>query len=317
MRLAQMIPILGVGMLLGWQGLHGTAAAQTSQRERLAIPIYRDTTAFLAPVRSAISRRIRSHDGTVGVAVLDLTTGERWGVRAEESFPSASLIKVAIMAEVFERVAEGTLTLTDPLTVLNIDRTGGSGILQHLKLPLEITVWDAMYLMGAFSDNVATNVLLAKLGPHAVTQRMQSYGLANTRMYVRVNGTPEESYDPDSCRVYGIGATTPLEMATLFERLYHGQVVETDASAQILWILSYETFRTGIPRRLPYEIATAHKTGSFSTSRNDCGVVFGQQRPFVLCVMTKHNRDKRWTLDNEAVSLIADLALMVYEELNP
>jgi beta-lactamase class A len=317
MRQAQIIPIVAVGMLLGWNGLPASAAAQTSARQRLAVPIYRDTTGFLAPVRSAISRRIRSHDGTVGVAVLDLTTGDRWGVRAEESFPSASLIKVPIMAEVFERVAEGTLALTDPLTVLNIDRTGGSGVLQHLNLPLEITVWDATYLMGALSDNVATNVLLAKLGPRAVTERMHSYGLSNTRMYVRVNAEPEESFDPDSCRAYGLGVTTPDEMVTLFERLYRGQVVELEASAQILWILSYETTRTGIPRHLPYEIRVAHKTGSREMNRNDCGIVFGQERPFVLCVMTKDNRDMRWTFDNEAESLIADLALLVYEELNP
>jgi len=292
-------------------------ATRDSARRRLAVPVERDTTGLLGPIESALLKRIRAHKGTVGVAVIEPATGERWGVRADETFPSASLVKVAIMAETFERVQAGDLTLEDPLTILNVDRTGGSGILQHMRLPLEVTVWDAMYLMGALSDNVATNVLLHKLGPRRVSRRMESYGLPHTRVFTQVNSEPEDSYLPDSSRVYGLGETTPNEMAELFRRLYRGEVVDPDASAQILWILSYQMERTGIPRHLPYEVKVSHKTGTMPANRNDCGIVYGPERPFVICVMTKDNADTRWTLDNEAEGLIADLAEMVFQYLNP
>ena len=273
-----------------------------------------ETTPFLSRHRTEIEQRVRAHRGVVGLTVLDPTTGERFEINGDEQFPSASMVKVAVLVDVFERVKDGTLKLVDPLSVLNIDRTAGSGVLQYLSLPKEITVWDAAYLMIAVSDNVATNVLLEKLSPRAVTARMESYGFHHTRIFAKVNADASESFDPDSSRAYGLGVTTPNEMAELFAMLYRGEAVEPDASAQMLAMLSRQYYLIGIQRFLPPEVPVAHKTGSLERARNDCGIVYGPKRHFVICLLTKENADASWTYGNEAEMLISDVARLVYEE---
>lgn len=266
-------------------------------------------------LRAAIESRIAEHHGSVGLALVDIKGEKILSIRGEERFPSASVVKVPLMVEVFARAAEGRLGLFDPLTVLGSDRTAGAGVLQYLSTPKEITVWDAVFLMITLSDNTATNLLLEKIRPRAVNARMRSIGLENTEIFVHVGGEADESVYPDSVRRYGFGATTPMDMAALFTRLYRGEVISDEASRQMLGILGRQLLRDGIPRGLPTGTAVFHKTGATDRIRNDCGIVDKPEAPFVICVMTTENADARWTQDNEAERLIADLARIVYDGL--
>ncbi len=272
---------------------------------------------FLASARPELKRLIKEHRGVVGLSVMDPNTGDMYAVNGDESFPSASVVKLAVMVDVYARVVEGQLRLNDPLTVLAIDRTGGSGVLQFMDAPLEITVWDAVFLMITLSDNTATNLLLAKLPPHAVTERMQKLGLPRTRIFVRVNADPEDSFAPDSAKAYGLGMTTPNEIASLLTMLYRRELVSPEASDAMMAVLRHQFYKEGLPRHLPPGVEVAHKTGSLAAARNDCGIVYAPVRPFVVCVLTKANEDRRWTRDNAAERLIGNITRVVYETLNP
>src|SRR3954468_15349713 len=83
----------------------------------------------------------RQH-GTVGYAVIDLGTGARISRRGDETFPTASLIKVGILITIYDLVAKGQLSLDDPLTVLSIDQVPGSGVLQFMHNGMTLTVRD-------------------------------------------------------------------------------------------------------------------------------------------------------------------------------
>ena len=299
--------------------LHGqTPIPETVEAVAVGPPFeLSDSPALLGAGLPEIEALIARHAGIVGLAVVDPSTGESFSIRGEEPFPSASLVKIAVMVDAFARVQEGTLHLEDPLTFLDLNRTGGSGVLQFLSTPKELTVWDAVFLMVTLSDNSATNLLLEKLHPRNVTERMRSLGLAHTQIYVEVNGNPAESFLPDSSSVYGLGVTTPVEMASLLARLYRKHVVDPEASDQMLGILARQFYREGIPRNLPPGVAVAHKTGSLASVRNDCGIVYAEAKDYVLCVMTKDNEDRRWVYDNAGDRLIADLSAVVYRSLNP
>ncbi|MEJ2184643.1 MAG: class A beta-lactamase-related serine hydrolase [Gemmatimonadota bacterium] len=272
---------------------------------------------FLGTVRPELKRLITDHRGVVGLSVMDPNTGDMYSVNGDESFPSASIVKLAVMVDVYARVVEGQLRLNDPLTFLAIDRTGGSGVLQFMDAPLQITVWDAVFLMITLSDNTATNLLLAKLPPHAVTERMHKLGLPRTRIFVRVNADPDDSFAPDSARAYGLGMTTPNEIASLLTMLYRRELVSPEASDAMMAVLRHQFYKEGLPRHLPPGVEVAHKTGSLAAARNDCGVVYGPVRPFVICVLTKDNEDRRWTRDNAAERLIGNVTRVVYDALNP
>ena len=136
---------------------------------------------------AALSRRLDSiadaHHGVVGYSVIDLETGARINRRGDETFPTASLIKVSILVTVYDLVAKGQISLDDPLTVLKIDQVPGSGIIQFLHNGTILTVHDAAWLMSTISDNTATNLLLDRIIIRRVWAKMDSLGLQHTRVH--------------------------------------------------------------------------------------------------------------------------------------
>ncbi|HEY8310160.1 MAG TPA: serine hydrolase, partial [Gemmatimonadaceae bacterium] len=117
----------------------------------------RSAHADTAALRHVLDSLADAHHGTVGYSVIDLDNGDRISRRGDETFPTASLIKVGILVTLYDDVAKGKISLDDPLTVLKIDQVPGSGIVQFLHNGLTLTVYDAAWLMTTLSDNTATN----------------------------------------------------------------------------------------------------------------------------------------------------------------
>jgi beta-lactamase class A len=268
-------------------------------------------------LRAPLEARMNAHRGVAGLALLDPRTGEVLSIRGEEAFPSASTIKIPVLYEVMLAAEEGRLSLDDPLSMLAGDRTPGAGILRHFAAPFSLSVRDAALLMTALSDNTATNLLLEKLGSRAVTDRMAAFGLPGTRVFRKVFGGAAESFDPAGSERWGFGVTSPMDLAKLLAWVHRGEAVSGEASREMLRMLGAQTHRVGLPRHLPDGTRLAHKTGSISAARHDCGIVFGPRREYVLCVMTRENQDTSWSWDNEAEALQADLSRIVFEALNP
>lgn len=300
-RAALVLATLAVPAVAGAQGIPGE-------------PTFREG---FEELRAPLEERIAEHRGVVGLVLLEGRTGALLSIRGDEPSPSASVIKIPILFELMYRVEEGDVGLDDPLSMLELDRTAGSGILQHLSTPFSLTVRDAALLMTALSDNTATNLLLEKLGPRTVGERMASLGMPETRVFRKVFGNPADSFDPAGSERWGFGVTTPMDQSRLLAWIHRGDAVGPEASAEMLRMLGAQFYREGLPRELPDGVRVAHKTGSISAARHDCGIVFGPQREYVLCIMTRENEDTSWTGDNEAEGLIAELSGIVYRALNP
>lgn len=286
-----------------------------------------------AGLRSRLEARIAAHEGVVGLAVLDLTSAGSLSIRGDERFPTASNIKTPVLLELFTQIERGRIRLSDPVVMLDVDRVGGSGILQHFDAPFEMTVKDAATFMIAQSDNTATNLIVDKLGIRAVNERMDSLGYPATRLWAKVSRSRQTSIAPDSSRVWGLGVTTPMESARMFAAMYRGEAVSPEASRQMIAMHRIQAWGYNeIPRHLPAGVVVAHKTGSVSATRNDCGIVYAQRpgrqgisdpppagrRDYVICVFTNENADRGWQpVDNAAEVLIGELSLLVWDALNP
>ncbi|HEX6558633.1 MAG TPA: serine hydrolase [Longimicrobiales bacterium] len=268
--------------------------------------------AQLSRLRPQLEQRIAQHKGKVGLALIDLANGERLSIRGEEQFPSASVIKLPILIELFHQIQKGPLRLTDPITLLAADQRPGSGILQFLSTPHQLTVGDAATLMIIVSDNTATNLILDKVGIRNVNSRLDSLGISRTRLHAKVFMGAATSVDTAGTRTWGLGVTTASDIAELLARLYRGQIVSDSASRQMVGILKDNFDDDRIARYLPAGASLANKTGSLDQSRHDCGIVFSRQKDYVLCVLTSENQDKSWRIDNDASVLIADLARMTH-----
>jgi beta-lactamase class A len=269
----------------------------------------------LSPVRAdtaALRRTLDSiadaHHGIVGYSVIDLETGARINRRGDETFPTASLIKVSILVTVYDLVAKGQLSLDDPLTVLKIDQVPGSGIIQFLHNGTILTVHDAAWLMSTISDNTATNLLLDRIIIRRVWAKMDSLGLQHTRVHSK-SFLRNSSVAMDSSVKYGLGVTTPNEMAHLFELMAQGKAVNPTADSAMLDILEHN-ITDNMLQRYVSGVRAAHKDGETDEVRTECTLWYLRNR-VVACVMTKENKDQRWILDNEPLLTMAKMGLAI------
>jgi beta-lactamase class A len=249
------------------------------------------------------------HQGKVAIALKHLGTGETYFRDADDVMPTASLIKFAVMAEVYAQAEAGKVKLDDMVTLKKDDQVPGSGILtDHFSPGASFSLRDAVRLMIVYSDNTATNLVLDRIGIKSVNERMARLGLKETRINAKVFKGSTTSVDPARTKQYGLGSTTARDMLTLLELLHKGELVSADASKAMLEHLKKCDDKDKFPRFLPKGVTTAHKTGSVSDARTDAGLIFFKEGPVALVVLTSQNQDKSWTPDNAGNKLCADIA---------
>jgi beta-lactamase class A len=258
--------------------------------------------------------RAAAHQGKVAIALKHLATGETYFRDADDAMPTASLVKLPVMAEVYAQAEAGKVRVDDMLTLTKDEMVPGSGILtDHFSPGARFTLRDAVRLMIVFSDNTATNLVLDKIGIKAVNERMAGLGLKETRINAKVFKGSTTSVDPARTKQYGLGSTTAREMLTLLELLHKGELVSADASKAMLEHLKKCDDKDKFPRFLPKGVTAAHKTGSVSDARTDAGLLLFKEGPVALVVLTCQNQDKSWTPDNAGNRVCADVARVVAE----
>jgi len=273
-------------------------------------------SADTVPLRRALEEIVRGYPGIAGVSVKNLATGEAVSIRGSEPYPSASLIKVAVLVAMLEEVRKGTMRLDERVSMIARDRVGGSGVLQYMGSGLEPTAADLAWLMITISDNTATNLILDKINVRTVWERMEALGLPRTKIHSKTF-LRATSVAMDSSVKYGLGVTTPDETVRLFELLHAGRAVSPALDSLAMSMLRANQDQSKLQRWLPEDVAFAHKTGEVDAARSDCGVLYGPDAPVAVCVMTRENRDASYMPDNPANLLMARIGHAVFRHYNP
>jgi beta-lactamase class A len=263
-----------------------------------------------AKLHRTLDSLAEAHHGVLGYTVWNLDTGERLERRGDETFPTASLIKVPVLVTVFDLVEKKMLALDDPLTVLKIDQVPGSGTLQFMHPGIMVSVRDAAWLMSTISDNTATNLLLDRIVIRRVWDKMESLGLMHTKVHSKTFNRAS-SVAMDSSVKYGLGVTTPNEMAKLFALLADGKAVSPAADSAMLDILAHNEDGSKLQRWVS-DVRAPHKTGDVDQSRTECALFYLQSR-VVACGLTKENVDKSYAVDSEGNTVLARLGKAVVD----
>jgi beta-lactamase class A len=246
-------------------------------------------------------------DGVMGVAIEDLTTGDHYFLREDEVFAQASSIKITVLANLYLEVQQGKLKLTDPYTVQSSDLVPDSDIMGGLTPGVtRLTLRDLATMMVAVSDNSATNVLIDRVGMPNVNAMLDSLGLTHTRLRRKM-------MDLQAAQEGRENISTPREMMTLLDAIYHGKVLDKESSAEFFKMLSTNK-DSWIPRDLPADLKIANKPGALEAVRNDSGVVFVEGRPYVICAMTSFLRNER--AGEEAISKVSLEAWRMFDRLS-
>ncbi|KEO85180.1 serine hydrolase [Tumebacillus flagellatus] len=244
----------------------------------------------LAPI---LQKRLDAASGTFGASIYHFQSQERFDSNADEVFFAASIIKVPVMAAVFDLAAKGKLSLSETMALRTEDKTTGSGILFNLSTGLELSLRDLVVLMIIESDNSATNMLIDRVGMETVQACMAEWGMEQTRIYNKLAVIP--------ANLQNVNTITPRELTDFMIKLANGKIVSWKASREMIDILKQQKFNDAIPSLLPtrdgqigelptYEMA--HKTGWVSNVENDTGLLYFPGHTFAISIFTKDVTDK-------------------------
>lgn len=296
-------------------------------------------------LRRRIASIVDRVDGRMGVAILDVTTGEEIGISSEDLFPMASACKTPILVAAYRYVDAGRLALDKRIEITRNMRVAGSGLLNFFEEGLRPTLRDLMLLMIVVSDNAATDLVLSAVnGPSSVTAEMVSLGLNHIRLnrtiyqllndihvaidpvafgmdYHQFQNLLDENEEAaerfrDSERATaavaratsGLDVASPRDMARLYGQIAKGECAGTESCDAILKTLERQQLRGRLPRNLPPNTRCCHKTGTLGNGNvcNDTGLIYAGERPIAIAVLSKDvNQDMANT--NTAIARIGRL----------
>ena len=214
------------------------------------------------------------------IRIMDADTGELLAEHAPHTqCETASIGKIFLLIEVARRLAEGSMSADQIVPIPAEHVVEDSGLLYRM-LKQSLCVHDAALLVGAFSDNLATNALIALCGLEEVRAVAPSLGYADTSLhdYIRSERTPDLPWTPS----YGTGA----ELADVMRRLGAGDVISPTVSGQVMTWLAANADTSMVADSLLLDplahvdaeyqdMVLRHKTGSTSFARVDAGHLTG------------------------------------------
>jgi beta-lactamase class A len=279
-----------------------------------------------APLREALDARIAGFPGTVSLYAKNLDSGASVGIHESDKVRTASTIKLPTLVALFDTVARGEAKWTEPLTVTAAEKVTGSGIIgSEISDGVQLPLRDVANLMIVLSDNTATNMIIQRIGADTVNAYLDKIGIHTTRLMRKVRGdggqlNAAEGWSaagklPENQK-YGLGVSTPRDMAAIMERLENGELVIPEACRDILAILKRSQDTTGIRRRLG-DLPIANKWGALDALRSDVGIVYSKGGRIAMAITVDGIPQPDWGPDNPGSILISDLAKLLVEGLTP
>jgi beta-lactamase class A len=265
-------------------------------------------------INRQIEEKFAGQKGVYAMAYKDLQTGEAWGINDHMVYHAASTMKTAVMYEVYRQVAAGNFLLSDSVVLQNEFKSIADGssfsldaeddsekeLYQHLGEKRTISF--LVYQMIIVSSNLATNLVIEKVGATRVTATLRELGIMNMQVLRGVEDGPAFAKGMNN-------TITARDQALLFECLDAGRLISADATQSMMNILLDQRFNEIIPARLPIGVRVAHKTGSITGVQHDAGIVIlPDGRKYILVLLSRNIEDEK-----AAINMMAEVSEMVYQ----
>jgi len=273
----------------------------------------------------------QSHHGHVALFAHNLKTGQTASLDPDLPVKTASVIKLGILLDSAEQIRAGQATLAEKLVLTRENQVGGAGVLGQLTAPLTLTLGDTLTLMVIQSDNTATNMAIDRLGLAHINATLRAAGLNQTVFYKKVS-VPSLEPMPADQPLFGLGKTTPREIASVMERLAECRLALNGTAplagdgplcGALLHMLRNQQDRDSLPRYLEsldtseHGSAIGNKTGALDQVRNDVALIATKAGPVVIAAFTWENADQRWNGDNEAEQTLAKVGQAIVRQWSP
>ena len=230
-----------------------------------------------------IEAYIKDKDGEWGVYVKNLKTGQQL-ILNDGHYSSASIIKLFIMAGVYNDIAYGSITKNEEVNEL---------------------LWE----MITESDNYAANRLVKIMGGGSYERGFESENNNSKSMGAVLTSHTSLFAGYDDYVFYAPNSVSPYDCGIALEKMYRHELVSYEYSDEMLSLLKYQTRRWKIPYPLPEGTVVANKTGENNTVDSDIAIVYSPACDYILCVLTNHAPS--------GTEGIRNISAMTYNYFNP
>ena len=252
-----------------------------------------------------VEKHFSKDEGDWAVYIKNLKTGESFGFNENKQFNSASLYKLWVLAVALEQINEGRLLETQVLSAEKEKLDERLGLITPTPEGSEETeakekeeekeieyvsmvAGEAIEKMITISDNYSALLVSNRVGSSNITNFLEEYNFDDSNY----KSPPQ---------------TTASDIANYFEFLYKGDFIDKEASDEMIEILKRQTFDDRIPKYLPENIETAHKTGELFGNKHDAGIVFAPNGDYIIVVMSKTESEAT------AAEKIAEFSKEIYD----
>lgn len=231
----------------------------------------------ISRLRVAIETARAGDVGKFGIVVEDIKKGEVYLSGAHEVFPAASLYKLWIMSTAYQQIQLGQIRkdeiLSDSISNLNANFNIDPEAAELTEGSITLSVTQALEKMITISDNYSALLL---------TKRIR---LSKVADWLTNQSFNESTVGTDG----GMPTTSAYDIALFFEKLYHGELADTQNTDQMLSLLQRQKQNNKLPKYLPQGTLIAHKTGELNTDTHDGGIVYSPKGSYIIVVLAENS----------------------------
>ena len=267
---AVLILLLSLTFVLKWKVEHGVKYFDFVEKNIHHILYPNQET-----LDQVVTHSLEGATGDYAVAVTDLKDNDEYYVNEHKQYTSGSLYKLWVMAAVYQQIQRGKLkeneVLQDEIADLNKTFNIASDSAELQEGEISFTVKEALRQMITISHNYAALMLTQRIGTDAVENFLQN------------NGLRESSFgDSDN-----LPSTTVHDINLFFNKLYNGELANKMYTDEMIGLLKDQQKNNKLPRFLPDNVVVAHKTGELDMYTHDAGIVYLNERPYIIVVLSE------------------------------
>ena len=241
----------------------------------VAVPATAASSPDLISVEQQLSSLVSGSSADVGIAALDLNTGETLSIKGDTPFPMASTVNVAIAALYLSQVDHGQKTLEDTIDGQPVRKL--------------------MNRMLIFSDNHAADILFKDVGgPTAVHHFLTQNGIQGVhvdRTIAQLLSARRDLWDTRD-------SSTPRGMIELLKSIYKAKIISPDSRDYLLGVMAKcETGKNRMKSMLPAGTPVEHKTGPLNGLADDVGFIsMPDGHRIAVAIFTRGGSDRPRTI---------------------
>ncbi|PJN86886.1 serine hydrolase [Bacillus sp. mrc49] len=253
-------------------------------------------------IENDILALVDAFDGNIAYKI-ESGFGDMIGYQEEDSFQSASLIKIPMIIEGYRQSERKNIYLNQPVTIPPNAVTGGSGVLHALSNKVFLTVEDLLTLMIMVSDNTATNMMMSLLGFDEINRCIQELGLKNTILGRKMQDFKALKEGRDN-------TISAEDTITCLKAIHTGDFLTKESQERILRVFDNQQLRDKLPSLMGRGVKVASKTGGIRGVSHDCAIIRSETQTVYAAVLTENMKS-----EEESRQVISKIGKLIYDHM--